>query len=142
MAFQINAISRSKLTFVKRIGSGGFSTVYQMTWKSAKGNMDIAAKKLNRNDDHELNIMSTLDHPNIVKLLGVVDEEVDFMLILELCEGGSLRSYLDKQNEHPSKEEFFSWAKQAAAPVKYLKEMKIVHKDIKSPNYMISRAGA
>ena len=90
-----------------------------------------------KRDVHEPNVLCGLDHPNIVKLFGIVDEDIDFMLILELCEGGSLRSFLDKGNRL-SDEQIYDWAKQAALPLEYLKQKNIVHKDVKSPNYLIT----
>ncbi|XP_072026676.1 mitogen-activated protein kinase kinase kinase 20-like [Amphiura filiformis] len=58
---------------------------------------------------------------------------------MELCHKGSLRSYLNKMNgEKLAVKHFFEWSRQAAQPIKYLKEMKIIHKDIKSPNYLIT----
>ena len=129
------------MKFVKEIGEGGFSSVYQMSWKQGlfRGSIDVAAKKLHKRDIHELEILSGLDHPHIVKLLGVVDEKMEFMLILELCEGGSLRSYLDKLNgKRLSDEQFLDWAEQAARPLEYLKQKQITHKDVKSPNYMVT----
>ena len=129
---------------MKEIGEGGFSTVYQMSWKRGflRGCIDVAAKKLRKRDIHELEVLSGLDHPHIVKLLGVVYIKMEFMLILELCEGGSLQSYLDKLNgERLSDEQFFDWTQQAGEtlrPLEYLKQKHITHKDVKSPNYMIT----
>ena len=91
-------------------------------------------------EKNELEVLSRLSHPNIVCLIGVVPEELDFMLILELCEGGSLRSYLDQNEKRPLSEELFkSWSKQAAKAIQYLNHMKIVHKDIKCDNYLITK---
>ena len=134
-------IKRSELKFVKELGEGGFSSVYQMSWKQGlfRGSIDVAAKKLHKRDVRELEVLSELDHPHIVKLLGVVDENTDFMLILELCDRGSLRSYLKELNgQRLTDKEFLDWAEQAAKPLEYLKQKKIVHKDVKSPNYMIT----
>ena len=140
MATNINKIKRNELKFVKQIGEGGFSSVYQMTWMSSSlGPIEVAVKKLRRHDGHELGVMSQLDHPNIVKLIGVVDEEMDFMLVLELCERGSLRSYLkERKGKRLSEKQFYDWAEQAARPLEYLRQNKLVHKDVKSPNYMIT----
>ncbi|XP_072039079.1 uncharacterized protein [Amphiura filiformis] len=137
---QINQIKRNDLKFVKQIGEGGFSSVYQMTWiHPSLGPIEIAAKKLIKRDVKELDIMSGLDHPNIVKLIGVVDELMDFMLILELCNRGSLRSYLQGLNGgRLSDQQFYDWAEQAARPLEYLKQKHLVHKDVKSPNYMVT----
>ncbi|XP_072017992.1 mitogen-activated protein kinase kinase kinase 20-like [Amphiura filiformis] len=135
----VNHIKRSDLNYVKDLGEGGYGSVYQMTWQRPQGPIEIAAKKLRKRDVHELEIMSGLDHRNIVKLLGVVDEEMEFMLILELCEGGSLRSYLDNlRGKCLSDQHFLNWAEQAARPLEYLRHRQIIHKDVKSPNYMIT----
>ncbi|XP_072016781.1 mitogen-activated protein kinase kinase kinase 20-like [Amphiura filiformis] len=141
MATPINRIKRSDLNFVKQIGEGGFSSVYQMTWiHPSLGPIETAAKKLIKRDVRELDIMSGLDHPNIVKLLGVVDEQMDFMLILELCDKGSLRSYLQElKGKRLSDDQFYDWAEQAARPLEYLRQKCIIHKDVKSPNYMITK---
>ena len=64
---------------------------------------------------------------------------MDFMLVLELCTGGSLMSYLkERKGKHLSEKEFYDWAEQAARPLEYLRQNKLVHKDVKSPNYMIT----
>ncbi|XP_072029125.1 mitogen-activated protein kinase kinase kinase 20-like [Amphiura filiformis] len=60
------------------------------------------------------------------------------MLILELCEGGSLRSYLDEHGGLSTNLELY-WAEQASIPIKYLRGKQIVHKDLKSLNYLITR---
>ena len=140
---EVTRISMSDLEGDKKIGSGAFSTVYQMTWNRQLGPIQVAAKKLNKpDDDRELKALSRLEHPNIIKLLGVVDERLDFFLILELCEGGSLRSYLDDHTDsHLPTDQFFDWAKQIALPIQYLKQMNLVHKDIKSPNILITGTG-
>ncbi|XP_072023810.1 uncharacterized protein [Amphiura filiformis] len=140
MATAINRIKRSNLNYVKQIGEGGFSSVYQMTWiHPSLGPIEIAAKKLIKRVVRELDIMCGLDHPNIVKLLGVVDEQMDFMLILELCDKGSLRSYLQElKGKRLSDDQFYDWAEQAARPLEYLRQKCIIHKDVKSPNYMIT----
>ncbi len=137
----VNHIPRSDLTFVKQIGEGGFSSVYQMTlMHPSLGPIEVAAKKLIKRDVKELDIMSGLDHPNIVRLLGVVDEQMDFMLILELCDRGSLRSYLQELNGASlPDDQFYDWMEQAARPLEYLKMKHIIHKDVKSPNYMITK---
>ena len=140
MATNINQINRNDLKFVKKIREGGFSSVYQMTWMSPSlGPIEVAVKKLIRHDEHDLEVMSKLDHPNIVKLIGVVDEKMDFMLILELCEGGRLSTYLNEsKGKRLSERQFYDWAEQAARPLEYLRQNKLFHKDVKSLYYMIT----
>ncbi|XP_072041659.1 uncharacterized protein [Amphiura filiformis] len=133
-------VKRSALTFGPELGEGGFSTVYQATWRqSLLKRQEVAVKRLYRVNPSEVEIMSKLDHPNIVKLLAVVDESPDYFLIMELCTGSSLKSYLDqRQSKRLPLYQVCDLAKQAALPLKYLREMEILHKDVKSPNYLIA----
>ena len=127
-------VSKSALTFGDEIGIGGFSTVYKATWRQ-----EVAVKRLHIFQPNEVEIMSKLNHPNIVRLLGVVQEKPDFYLILEFCNGGSLREYLDKRKgERLPANQLYDWMKQAALPIQYLQKMGVVHKDIKSPNYLVA----
>ena len=122
---------------VSKIAEGGFGTVYKALWNQK----EVAAKRLSKEEgDHEVKVLAELDHPNIVKLLGVVDyDDLDIYIILELCEGGSLRSYLDAHRGRHIGLRFYDWAKQAARALEYLKTVKVVHKDVKSPNFLITK---
>ena len=131
-------IPRNDLKLRDQIGMGGFSAVYKSEWRRGLAITEVAVKRLNEKNTREAEVLSTLDHPNIVKLLAVVDEDIDFFLVLELCKGGSLRSYLDAHKGERLGQQFYDWAKQAARAIKYLKEKEIVHKDIKSPNFLIA----
>ncbi|XP_072041116.1 mitogen-activated protein kinase kinase kinase 20-like [Amphiura filiformis] len=130
---------------VGKLGEGGFGAVYRMKWKS-KG-QDVAAKRFNpdgndqREYENELDKLCGLSHPNIVKLIGVVarsSEDEAFTLILELCNGGSLKSYLRKSKEKLPADQFTAWATQAAQAIEYLHKQGIIHKDVKSDNYLIA----
>ena len=134
----LSKIKRSELKFGRELGEGGFGTVYLATWRQR----EVAVKKLHTIQTREMEIMPKLDHPNIIKLFGVVDEVPDRFLVMELCEGGSVRQYLnDYHGNRLPFEQFCDWVIQAALPIKYLNEMKIVHKDIKTPNYLITADG-
>ncbi|XP_072031730.1 mitogen-activated protein kinase kinase kinase 21-like [Amphiura filiformis] len=142
------SFDRQEFIFQNEIGKGGFSTVYRVEWKTDKYIKELhlnsrfaAAKKLNKVDDIELQILSKLKHPNIVKLIGIVDELPRYYIILELCEGGSLREYLDQNTNKPlSKLIAHCWVEEAALAIQVLKENNVIHRDIKSHNFLITRS--
>ena len=136
-------VNKSALTFGKQIGIGGCGTVYKATWRQRlfwqQDMQEVAVKRLLKFQPKEVEIMSKLDHQNIVKLLGVVEDKPDFYLILEFCSGGSLRESLDKrEGKRLPENQLYDWMKQAALPIQYLHKMGVVHKDVKSPNYLIA----
>ena len=134
MAYAI--IPQKDFKRVSTIAQGSFGTVYKAMWKQQV----VAAKRLNKQEGyHEVKFLKDLNHPNIVKLLGVVDDDIDIYIILELCEGGSLRSYLNAHRGRHLGLRFYDWAKQAARALKYLKTINVVHKDVKSPNFLITK---
>ena len=56
------------------LGSGGYSHVFAGTYKDQV----VAVKRillLNATDDNEVKVMQQLDHPNIVKLLNVENND-------------------------------------------------------------------
>ena len=113
----------------------GFGVVYKVLWKK----QEVAAKQLSKEEGkREAEILSKLDHPHIIKLLGVVEDKFEVYLILKLCKGGTLREYLDTHRGLRLGPLFYDWAKQAIRPIEYLKKNNLIHKDIKSPNYLIS----
>ena len=81
-----------------RIGRGKFGRVYLTREK--KSGCIVALKVVNKNDiikyklvhqlRREIEIQSHLDHPNILKLLGVFWNEKQIFLILEYCPGGEV----------------------------------------------------
>ncbi len=86
-------------------------------------------------------MLQQLQHPNIVTLYGFVHEERDrnLMIVMELCEIGSLRSYLEQHENTPLPLSLIhDWMLQAALPIDYLRNNKIEHMDIKTDNYVIT----
>ncbi len=45
---------------------------------------------------NEVNIMKMLDHPNVVKLFEIFEEENMLHLVLEMCDGGDLFDFVMK----------------------------------------------
>jgi len=88
----------------------------------------------------EIEIMLTLNHPNIIKCLGIyhVDKnQRDFRLVLEYMEGGTVLSLLQEKGEL-EENLIISILRDTLYAVNYLHGIHIVHRDIKLDNLLLS----
>lgn len=87
----------------------------------------------------EIGIMCQLDHPNIVRLEEVYENESEIFLIQELCLGGDLFDRLEEQsNFHYSESKCARLVKQMLSAVRYLHSKNIIHRDLKLENFLFS----
>ena len=132
----------SLVTYGDQIGEGGFAVVFKAQLQTEDGNtLQVAAKRLDLLDYKEIENLAKLSHPNIISYLGYFKDDetltASITIITELAENGDLRSYL-KSCSGPLVEDLASrWIKEAAEAVKYLHHTNVVHRDIKSNNYLI-----
>ncbi|XP_038054121.1 serine/threonine-protein kinase TBK1-like [Patiria miniata] len=88
----------------------------------------------------EFDVLLKLKHPNIVKLLAIEEDSSshDRVIIMELCEGGSLFNVLDKpENSFGLAEtEFKILLRDVSQGMKHLQDKGIVHRDLKPGNIM------
>ena len=85
----------------------------------------------------EINIMTTLDHPNILRLLEFFETKNEIFLILELCKGGELLDRLHQQAEHRySERTACKLIYTMLSAVRYCHAHNIVHRDLKLENFL------
>ena len=127
------------------MGQGATAAVYKGRHKRT-GDM-IAVKMFNKNASRvppspkgEFDILSKLNHQNIVRLLAVEEESQhgSEVLIMELCTHGSLYHILDQpENSHGLEEgEYLRLLSDVAGGMQHLREQGVIHRDIKPGNIM------
>ena len=133
---------------LSHIGSGGMSDVYKA--RDHKLNRLVAIKVLKEefnSDDSfltkfkaEAQASACLTHPNIVNVYDVGNEAGIHYIVMELVEGITLKNYISRKG-HLEVRETIGISIQVAQGLEAAHEQKIVHRDIKPQNIIISREG-
>ena len=124
---------------LKKIGEGASAKVYKVKSKNSgeiKAMKQVEKSKLPdvKYFETEIKILSLLDHPNIVRLFEVFEDEKNFYLIMELCHGGNLLSRM-KNNRYKEKSAAILM-EQIVSAIAYCHEKGICHRDLKPQNIL------
>ncbi|ELP89168.1 hypothetical protein EIN_485600 [Entamoeba invadens IP1] len=89
--------------------------------------------------ENEISSLRKLNHPNIVRLDEVIENDDQLYFVMELCPGGSLAEHIAiAPFSIPVARNFF---KQLLSGVKYCHDNGIVHRDLKLENLILDRDG-
>ena len=104
-----------------------------------KNKMDQEAQK---NFRRELQNLHNLKHPNIIHILDYLNNQSYNYIVLEYCNGGNLREYLQKymeKNNAPLNEFFIQKILRQIAPaLEFMHSKNIIHRDIKLENILLN----
>ena len=104
-----------------------------------KNKMDQEAQK---NFRRELKNLHNLKHPNIIHILDYLNNQSYNYIVLEYCNGGNLREYLQKymeKNKAPLNEFFIQKILRQIAPaLEFMHSKNIIHRDIKLENILLN----
>ena len=127
----------------KLLGEGSFANVYLAKWRETMvvvkifNNFCLEEKKFLI--ERELDIMTKLHHPNIVQILGYIEEP--FMLVLEYIPKGDLLKFNKKWMWFSKKIKIAINCLQALAYLHNRKPNSLIHRDIKPQNILITNSG-
>lgn len=139
---QLEMTYRPNISDLSLIGSGTFGTVYKGLLKEKNGELKKVAIKFNSyNYDslvirEEALILSKLDHPNIVRFMGIIEREA-FGFVMHYAKNGSLANFIHKKDSPSNDAWFYSIAKQMNAGLHYLHDNGYVHLDFKPDNIVL-----
>lgn len=131
------------------LASGGCGTV-MMCHKKGDPNKKFVLKYMNLNElsknkaagaKREAELMSELNHPNLVTLHDVFECDGKLHLVIEHCDGGDLRERITykklKKMDFPYPV-VRRWMIQLTEGIKALHQAKIIHRDIKPENIFLT----
>jgi len=127
------------------LGKGGFAKCYELK-DFATGDINagkIVPKSLlvkshqREKMAQEISLHKTLSHPYIVKLYSYFEDKDFVYIILELCRRRSLME-LHKRRKAITEPEARYFMKQILLGVKYLHDIKIIHRDLKLGNIFLN----
>ena len=137
-------------TLYQLLGKGSFGEVY-LTQKANSPEI-LATKRLDKKQtdrpsikkyfDNEIAIMKELNHPNIVKFYDLLISYSHYYVIMEYCNGGGLSNCLAKYKNlyhKPFSQEIVQYLmRQIIEGLRYIHSKKIIHRDIKLDNILVT----
>lgn len=137
-------INKDDLHLAELIGKGDFGDVYKGSYKGQA----VAAKQLKDRERggqpflQEASVMTSLRHPNLVKLIGVVLGETIF-LVTEFVGKGNLVEFLRSRGRSViTKKDQIHFATDTCAAMDYLESKNLVHRDLAARNVLVHDDGS
>ncbi|KAL8269563.1 hypothetical protein Esti_006505 [Eimeria stiedai] len=122
------------------LGSGTYGSVSRAVRRST--GMQRAVKTISKSQvksmerfRREIDIMKSLDHPNVVKLFETFEDHRNIYLVMELCEGGELFDRIIAEG-HFTEKRAALLMRQIFSAVNYLHSNHIMHRDLKPENFL------
>ncbi|EMG50749.1 sepH Cytokinesis protein sepH [Candida maltosa Xu316] len=125
------------------VGNGAFASVYRAI--NLKTNKVIAIKQIRLEPGQdvatlmgEIDLLKILNHPNIVKYHGFIKTHDSLNVLLEYCEGGSLRQLYKRLKKGLPESQIINYVRQILQGLNYLHEQGVVHRDVKAANVLLT----
>ncbi|XP_067050795.1 ephrin type-B receptor 1-B-like isoform X2 [Acropora muricata] len=138
-------VDRSNTKLNGLIGQGEFADVYKGSIQIPKGNLIVAVKVLRPGSNEknqkdflsEASIMGQFNHPNVIRLVGVVTQSCPMMILTEFLESGSLDHFLKTRKGKLKTIHLLEMARGVACGMVYLSEMNFIHRDLAARNILV-----
>ena len=145
-------IKRANVVLIEMIGEGQFGEVFKGELdESASGGVPgyaVAVKTSKEAEGEgaeemvrEAAVMAQLSgHKNLVSLIGVVTSGVPLLLVISICENGSLLSFVKERTlggDPMSDPEKLGYCQDVAVGMAYLAKKRFVHRDLAARNILV-----
>ena len=123
----------------QKLGEGAFGDVYKAYEEAT--NSEYSLKVVNFRGQSlmdvakEILILQQIRHKNVITLIGGTQEPNCLLILTEYCPGGNLNERLRRRSTN---QENLKWMRQSTAGLTYLHVNKIVHRDLKLENLLLT----
>ena len=128
------------------IGKGTFSTVKLGENKVTKEKVAIKILQKRRiktkeefiRINREIEMLKNLNHPNVIKILKIMEDSKTIYIIMEYCQNGELfNRIVQKQHLNENEAAFFYY--QLINGLEYIHQNNIAHRDLKPENLLLTK---
>lgn len=127
------------------LGSGGYGEVFLAQHRNSKSERAIKVidksrwnEKENEAVINEFNIVKDLDHPNLLKMYEMFEDQRHFYIITDIYKGGELFDEIEASGSFPE-EETAVLMQNVLSCVNYFHQKGIVHRDLKPENILLTK---
>uniref|UniRef100_A0A3B5AZU1 non-specific protein-tyrosine kinase n=1 Tax=Stegastes partitus TaxID=144197 RepID=A0A3B5AZU1_9TELE len=138
----VYGIEREDIVLGRILGEGFFGEVYDGVYKKSVINVAVKTCKDCSPDVmekfmSEAVIMKNLDHPHIVKLIGIIEDD-PVWIVMELYQYGELGNYLTQNQNKLTNITLVLFSLQICKALVYLEGVNMVHRDIAVRNVLVA----
>ncbi|XP_019898665.2 tyrosine-protein kinase FRK isoform X1 [Esox lucius] len=133
---------RRSIQLLNKLGEGSFGAVYKGLWNNKTL---VAVKTLKHGSMNpqdflkEAQIMTTMCHPNLVKLLAVCTTKEPIYIITELMDGSLLDHLKNDRGRRICLSDQIKMAAQVASGMAYLELKNYLHRDLAARNVLVAK---
>ncbi|OBZ90758.1 Serine/threonine-protein kinase MARK2 [Choanephora cucurbitarum] len=133
-------------TFVRQVGQGKFSRVILSYHSLTKRQVAIKIIDKRQHDYRvmsrlvrEISLMEALNHPNIVQLYETYETTDSMFIVMEYVDGFNLDEFLQQNGGKLPENQARDIFRQMVAAMDYCHSRWVVHRDLKTPNILLTK---
>ncbi|XP_021360086.1 probable serine/threonine-protein kinase pXi isoform X2 [Mizuhopecten yessoensis] len=133
------------IQYERSLGKGAYGSVFLI--RNELNGERYALKRIDFNGNEEeciqarkeAEILSKLNHGNVLKYIESFEDEDTLNIVTEFCEGGDLEDYLrERKGRQLAEQHIALWIYQVVLGLQYIHEQNILHRDLKTKNLFLT----